>query len=146
MAISNPTIVIVPGAWHPRTAYSSLATQLQKASFPTLVVSLPSFNASEPLTSSCSADAKSVRQQILPLIEQDGKDIILLAHSYGGIPGGGAAYGLSQKTRSQQGKKGGVIGLVYMSAFVVPGGESLRDYLGGEHAPYVMANQVGYLP
>lgn len=42
----------------------------------------------------------------------------------------------------QQGKKGGVVGLIFISAFVVPEGMTLVNYLGGKHAPYLRGNEV----
>ena len=70
--------------------------------------------------------------------------MILVAHSYGGIPAGGAAYGLSKYAREKDGRKGGIVGLVYMSAFVVPEGLSLLDYFGGKHAPYLVRDKASW--
>ena len=142
MATLKPTFVIVPGAWHPPSCYDVIVTHLRAAGYPTLVTSLPSLNAREPATATCIADAESVRQQFLPLIETEGRDIVLVTYSYGGIPGGGAAYGLSKSTRTREGDKGGIIGLVYISSFVVPEGVSLLHMMGGKHAAYVKENQV----
>lgn len=107
-----------------------------------MVPSLPSCDTHAPQTSSCSADAEAVRKQILNLIDAEGKDVVVLCHSYGGIPAGGAASGLSKRARVKDGKKGGVIGLVYMSDFVVPAKSSLLEMMGGKHAPYVNPDQV----
>ena len=145
MAGSRPTIVIVPGGWHSSNAYEGLASCFQKAGYPTAITKLPSLNPQDPSGCDCRSDAASVRQQLLPLLEDDGKDIIILCHSYGGIPGGGAAYGLSKSARKHQGKIGGVLGLIYMTAFVVPEGESLVNYLGGRHPPYFLADNVRIL-
>ena len=142
MSRSKPTCVLVPGTWHPPNAYESFTAHLNKAGYPTFITNLPSLNAKEPLQCTCSLDAESIRQQLLPLIEKDGKEIVMLSHSYGGMPGGGAAYGLSKAFRTQQGDKGGLIGLVYMSSFIVPNGESLKSYLGGGNAPYIQENKV----
>ena len=142
MAHSKATIVLVTGAWHPSSAYKSLISDLVNAGYPVLVTSLPSLNPKDPSVCDCSSDASSVRQQFLPAIEEEGKDVILLCHSYGGIPGGGAAHSLSKSARMQQGKKGGVVGLIYISAFVVPEGMSLVNYLGGKHPPYLLGNKV----
>jgi alpha-beta hydrolase superfamily lysophospholipase len=44
-------------------------------------------------------DIESLRQSVLlPLIEQ-GKDVVILAHSYGGVVAGGAAKDLDKPTR-----------------------------------------------
>ena len=142
MTNSKPTFVIVPGGWHSAPHYEVLVCHLKAAGHPVLVASLPSLNASDPSVATCHADAKAVRQQLIPLIETESKDVVVIAHSYGGIPGGGSASGLSKSTRTREGKAGGVIGLVYMSAFVVPEGMSLLDFLGGQHAPWLRANQV----
>ncbi|KAL8791948.1 MAG: hypothetical protein Q9195_005437 [Heterodermia aff. obscurata] len=143
MASANPkpTILIVPGAWHPPSAYSELATHLESAGFPTLTLQLPSLNSPTATAATCGADTDSVREKLIALIEPDGKDVLVIAHSYGGIPAGGASRGLSKTTRSQAGARGGVIGLLYMCAHVVPGGTTVMGYLGIEYPPWVQINQ-----
>lgn len=142
MSTNKPTFFVVPGGWHPPSVYGDFATHLENLGYPTITVSLPSFNASNPKTASCSEDTKGLRQKLLPLIEADEKEVVVIAHSYGGIPAGGAARGLSKTTRQQDGKKGGVLGMVYLAAFVVSEGTSLLEYVGGKHAPYLIADQV----
>lgn len=78
------------------------------------------------------------------MIDVEEKEVVVIAHSYGGIPAAGAAYGLSKTTRRQDSKKGVVIGLIYVSAFVVPKGRSLVEFLGGKHAPYLIPDQVSF--
>lgn len=70
------------------------------------------------------------------------KDVVVVYHSYGGIPGGGAAYGLSKTARAKEGKKGVVTGLTYVSGFVIRETSSLLEIMGCKHAPYVDADQV----
>lgn len=111
------------------------------AKHPVLIITLPSLNASKPSIATCNADTEAVRRQLL-LIETEGKDVVMVNHSYGGIPGAGAARGLSKSTRTKDGKAGGVIGLIYMSAIMVPEGMSLLGFLGGHHAPWIRENQV----
>ena len=143
MVQPHPSFLIVPGAWHQPSAYEKLVTSLRNTGYSTSVVSLPSCNAPDPQNATCSADAAAVRQEILQSMDAgDGKDLVIVCHSYGGIPGGGAAYGLSKTARAKDGKGGGVIGLIYVAGFVVPEKSSLLETLGGQHAPYVDANQV----
>ena len=139
---TKPNILIVPGAWHPSAAYHQFAEHLEISGYPTLTATLPSVGSSSPKAATCTEDADALRGQLLSLIESDGKDVLVLAHSYGGIPAAGAAYGLSKSSRRQEGKKGGVLGLIYLSAFVVPEGTSLLTYLGGKHAPYLVPDDV----
>lgn len=138
---SKPVCVIVPGAWHPESAYTDLVNHLNNNGYPVVTARLPSFNTNDPSASTCAADSEAVTKVLLSLIEE-GKDIFVLNHSYGGIPGGAAAHGLSKVALQSQGKRGGVVGLVYMSAFVVPEGLSLVEYLGGQHPPYLQKDQV----
>ena len=145
MASSHPTFVIVPGAWHPPAAFEKLLTHLKNAGYQASIPSLPSCDTSEPKIASCSSDAEAVRKQILALIETEGKDVVVVCFSYGGIPGGGAASGLSKGARIKEGKKGGIIGLAYISGFVVPENLSVLEMMGGKHAPYVNENQVSNL-
>lgn len=140
MAGSKPTVVVVPGGWHSSNAYEGLASCFQKAGYPTAITKLPSLNPQDPSVCDCRSDAASVRQQLLPLLEDESKDVIILCHSYGGIPAGGAAYGLSKSVRKHQRKIGGVLGLIYLTSFVVPEDESLVNYLGGKHPPYLLAD------
>lgn len=145
MATSHPSFVVVPGAWHQPEAYEKLVTSLRKAGYSAVVISLPSCNAQNPQKATCSADAEAVRKQILHSMDADGKYIVIVCHSYGGIPGGGAAFGLSKTARARQGKKGGVTGLVYVAGFVVPETSSLLDIMGGKHAQYLDPIQVPIL-
>ena len=142
MVQPHPSILVVPGAWHQPAAYSKLVTSLRTSAYPTNVTTLPSCNSPDPQTATCSADADAVRQEILLSIDAGGKDLVVVCHSYGGIPGGGAAYGLSKTARAEEGKEGGVVGLIYVAGFVVPEGSSLLETLGGRHAPYVDPDQV----
>ena len=80
---------------------------------------VPSCNAQNPYEITCSTDAKAIRKQILYSIEEaDRKDVILLCHSYGGIPGGVVAYDMGKIKRAKDCKKDGVIGLIYVSGLV----------------------------
>ncbi|KAL8737028.1 MAG: hypothetical protein Q9181_002092 [Wetmoreana brouardii] len=141
MATSLPSIVIVPGAWHQPSAYEKFIASLESQGYAATATSLPSCDSQEPLTVSCSTDATAVRTHILSQLDDEGKDVILICHSYGGIPGAGGASGLSKRARVQEGKKTGVVGLVYVTGFVVPEKSSLLDIMGGKHAPYVNTDQ-----
>ena len=126
--------------------YSSLLTLLRKSGYSATIPSLPSCDAQDPHNTTCSTDAEAIRKQIINSIESDGKDVVLICHSYGGVPGGAAAYGLSKTSRAKEGRRGGVIGLIYMCGFLITEGSSLLETLGGKHAPCVVENQVLMYP
>lgn len=57
---------------------------------------------------------------------RSGRDVLLVAHSYGGIPGCEALAGLPPSSTSKEGKPvGRILGIVFVTAFVVERGQSL---------------------
>lgn len=80
-----------------------------------------------------------INKLLNPLLD-DGKDILLVMHSYSGSPGSVAARGLSQVERVSKGLEGGIIRLVFIAALVAPKGASLLSMVGGKFHPWV---QVG---
>ncbi|KAK5175687.1 uncharacterized protein LTR77_000826 [Saxophila tyrrhenica] len=75
-------------------------------------------------------DAAVIAAEVEKLADQ-GKDVIIIGHSYGGGPVSQSTKGLSKEERKAQGKAGGVVRLGYMTA-VVPGiGQSSQNVLEG---------------
>lgn len=143
MAATKPTILLIPGAWFHRSTYDPFISHLQHLSFPTAYTTYPSLNPSHPTTADAANDTEFVlKEALLPLIENEGKDVVLVMHSYGGIPGSAAARGLSKVTRREEGKKGGVVGLIHISGFVLPAGASVADGQGGQLPAWVKQNEV----
>ncbi|KAI3400783.1 hypothetical protein diail_1992 [Diaporthe ilicicola] len=86
----------------------------------------------------CANDIASLRDgALLPLIEQQQKDVVIFAHSFGAIVASGAAKGLDKKTRIGHGQAGGVIGLVYFAGNIVLDNESLAGASGGNYPPFI---------
>lgn len=141
-APEKPTILFVPGAWLQCSAYQSFLDVLGKAGYPTRCVEYPSLNPADPLTATLAADATAIRDHtLLPLLDHEKKDVVLVMHSYGGLPGSVAATGLGQAERAPQGKKG-VVGLIFVTGFVLPEGATVADGLGGALPPWVRENDV----
>ncbi|KAI9931995.1 hypothetical protein ASPWEDRAFT_40178 [Aspergillus wentii DTO 134E9] len=132
---SKPTIVLVLGAWCLPPVYEQLQSRLSRRNIPSESPAHPSIGA-EPPTKTLTDDVSSLRQTLTKLVEE-GKDVVVVGHSYGGVVTSNAVEGLSKADRSRQGKKGGVVLVVYMSAFVLPKGTSLKDMLGGEFLPWM---------
>lgn len=127
MALTKPTIVIIPGAFHSPSHYDELITRLHRAEFPILCLALPTLNPQNPHTANVAADTAFIREKmLLPLLEA-GKDILLVMHSYGGIPGSCAAKGLSKGKRSSQDHTAGIFGIVYIAAIMTGECESLYE-------------------
>lgn len=119
---NSPAVVIVPGAWHCPKHYQHLINQLAKVNYTAIGVTLPSVNSSPPLAS-WDQDAQAVRQVIMENLDA-GKDVIAVAHSFGGIAMSEAVKGLGKEARENRGFKGGVPRLVYMCAMALPKGQT----------------------
>ena len=133
MAATKPTILLIPAAWSHPSTYDVFISHLQHLSFPTAYAPYPSINPSHPAITDAAHDAETVLQQsLLPLIQNEDKDVIIVMHSYGGVPGSSAARGLSMIQRKKKGEKGGIIGLIYISGIVLPAGASVADGVGGQ--------------
>jgi pimeloyl-ACP methyl ester carboxylesterase len=138
--VSLPTIVLIPGAWHSPVHYQELVNLLEAARYTLSSSSLPSLDPADPDAVTTRTDSKFIAEKLLAPLLDEGNDIILVAHSYGGSPGSAAARGLSKTERASQGLNGGVIGLIFIAAFVVPEGVSLRDGVGGQFPPWVQVD------
>ncbi|TKW49998.1 hypothetical protein CTA1_10343, partial [Colletotrichum tanaceti] len=87
---------------------------------------LPSGNTPTP-EGAPEEDIRLVRQIASDLTGQ-GKEIVVLAHSYGGTVSTEALSGLGIRDRAVAGEAGGVRSLVYLAAFLAAGEESLEDF------------------
>lgn len=88
---------------------------------------------------SVAADATFIRQNILLPQINEGREVVLVAHSYGGSPGAEAAKGLSISEQRAAGRKGGIVGLIFICGFITRAGQTLRSMLpGGKLEPWVV--------
>lgn len=127
------TVVLVPGAFHVDSSMDILGAQLQRKGYHTRTWGLKTVNKPNV---SVDEDSMLLAEGILrPLIEQ-GKDVVLYLHSYAGFPGSSAIAGFSKAERSATGLQGGIIGLIYQSAFVPKVGDTLLQMIGGNYAPW----------
>jgi hypothetical protein len=129
MANHKPTILLVPGAWHKGSTFEPVATILRDQGYEAETITLPS--AGGPASTTAYDDAKYIQRQYLSPLVSSEKEVILVMHSYAGVPGTESVKGFARKDLAEQGKKGGVVGLVYLSAFIVPTGASVATLLPG---------------
>ena len=92
------------------------------------------------------ADSAVIRKKLTVLIEQKGRTVLILAHSYGGWAASEAAdQKLSRKQRAKEGQRGGVLGIFYACAFPLPVGQSMMGYFEGTPLP-ALVGQVSPFP
>ena len=95
--------------------------------YPTLGINLPSVNAS-PALKTFDEDVVAVRAAISSIVDQPGGgEVILVMHSMGGLPGTEATEGFAVDDRKKEKKEGGVVRLVYISAYAMEEGKSVFE-------------------
>lgn len=142
MAMPKPTVLLIPGLWHTPEYFNALRIVLEKHSYETISRQLPSVDCDDPSNHSAQSDADFIRSQLLLPLLDNHKRVVVVMHSYGGMPGSAAAYALSEEERSKEGLKGGVVGLVYIAAFVVPAGKTCADMKPPPLAGFEMKEDV----
>lgn len=142
---STPVVLIlVPGAWHSPRHYSLLFDGLKQEGIDAICEQNPSCDCTSPEDTSTAGDASSIRQIIVSKLDQ-GHEVVVAMHSYGGCPGAAAAQGLSKSERQAAGQSGGVIGLIFICAFVASEGDSLIGKLPGGVPSKWMISHVSLL-
>ncbi|KAG8964983.1 hypothetical protein FRC05_003510 [Tulasnella sp. 425] len=134
MSQTKPTIIFVPGGWHEPHVFEPVSTILQSRGYKTVLVSLPSVGASPPLDD-FQPDVAAVRAAIASSVDA-GSEVVLFAHSYGGIPASEAVKGLTKSDLQSQGKPGGVAHFMLCASFLIPEGAASIDPEQGPSPQY----------
>lgn len=138
MADKRPFFVIVPGASQNPAHYGYLSHLLQLAGYPVFLALLPSIGAAGKV--SAEDDTEYVRNNMLiPVLDHEEHDVIIVMHSYSSVPSSAAAKGLGKAERAAQGKKTGVIGQIYISTLLPRGGDGndVVGTFGGKYPPHI---------
>ncbi|KAF7376444.1 AB hydrolase-1 domain-containing protein [Mycena sanguinolenta] len=131
---TKPTVVFVPGVFHTPVHAEVLVECLRTKGYPTEVVSHPTIGtlaASAPP----NADAAHLRQVLEELVNNQQKEIILLCHSYGGVPGSQSVNGLEISSRARASQKGGIVKTIFLSAVIPREGDTVVQTLVGSEIP-----------
>ena len=134
--------IFVPDAWHGPEAFAPTTTLLTAAGYTVHGVNLPSVGPVKHLQS-FDPDVVEIRNAINSVLSK-GKDVVMLYHSYGGVPGSEALGEYIKDLESGKGKEGwGMVRrLVYCASFVLPEGGSLMAALQGKPLPWFILDVV----
>ena len=134
--LEKPTILLVHGAWHEPSCWDATRRQLDKYSYASVAVSLPSAGRTPPVASH-HEDTAVVKKELERLVVLEGKEVVIVMHSYGGVVGSEAVAGFEKVGRKE---KGGVIHAFFIAAFLVPKGSSLLGMFDNQLPPYMFVN------
>ncbi|KAI0870486.1 hypothetical protein GGS24DRAFT_504694 [Hypoxylon argillaceum] len=122
--------------------YEPLRQALASKGYDTVCRSPPSVSLPHGDTD-LEADATFVHDQVLLPLIQEGKEVVVLMHSFAGVYGACGTKGLAKSVRSAAGQHGGVIALVFLASPCVPSGATTLGLMGiGEELlPWVVLDK-----
>lgn len=124
--MTQKNYVLIPGAWHGAWAWQPVARRLRAAGHHALPLTMPGLDGRDPsgfrLTDAIAHITETVRRHDL-------RDVVLVAHSWGGYPATGAAHELADR----------IAEVAYVSAVVPEAGVSQADELPAEMGEFVRA-------
>ncbi|KLU88248.1 hypothetical protein MAPG_07235 [Magnaporthiopsis poae ATCC 64411] len=147
---NSPTLVLVHGGWHRASCFDPITSLLQEGhGLKCISVSLPSTSGNPEATYKDDIDA--VREAISSETSA-GRDVVVIAHSYGGMPGSSAIKGFAEKTAGGSAAPddvvataGHVIGLILIaSGYNLPGLSFMDPFLGHPPSFWRVNKETGY--
>lgn len=123
------TIVIAPGSFIPASSYDKQIASLTAAGIPAQAVDLPSVGPRAEGAATMTDDVDAIVRVVEPLLDA-GTQVVLMTHSYGGIPGTQSMQHLSKKSRAAAGKTGGIDTIIYLTSLILSVGMSSTDMMG----------------
>ena len=127
---TKPTILFIHGSWHNPAHFEGIRNLFESQGYPTSCPLQPSIDHRPP--TGLKEDAQVIQDELTKLIHKQQKEVLVVAHSYGGIVATESiTQDLSINARREKGLKGGVLHILYMCAFLLVEGKSLASALGG---------------
>lgn len=146
MVLTKPVIIFVPGAFVGPGPYAAVAECLRVDGYTVEVVHLPSAAdlSSETVSSpkwkslaekTAESDIEAIHNVVKPHFVQ-GRQIVLIGHSYGSIPAMLSIEGHTAQERETKGLKGGVVAYINIAGFAF--GARGKNVMGTEEDPSPM--------
>ncbi|KAL1882565.1 hypothetical protein Plec18167_002981 [Paecilomyces lecythidis] len=143
-----PTLVFIPGAWHKPTCYDKVTKILKEQhKLKCVYVTLPSTTGNPAATFKDDLDAarEAISNETI-----NGRNVVVLAHSYGGMVGNSSVKGFTRpqdaaRSQTQPPTTGYVIGLVLIaSGFTFTGLSFMDPFLGHPPPSWRVNNETGF--
>ncbi|KAI0440534.1 Alpha/beta hydrolase fold-1 [Xylaria telfairii] len=150
--MSKPYILLVTGSFARASLYDDLVARVKAHGYDMKALQLPTVGLGPGIgrdtpPATMYDDAALIAKEIEALADA-GREVVLVAHSYGGMPATESTKGLSVQERQKQGKKGGLVRLAYKTVLLTKPGHSAFEVLPppaeGE-APSLIPDEKGWL-
>ncbi|KAJ7918517.1 Alpha/beta hydrolase fold-1 [Mycena leptocephala] len=145
---TKPTIIVIPGSFSPLYAYNAIISELESHGYAVNGIELETVGRRDKAPGLYDDAAKVAA--VASKLADEGKDVVLVPHSYGGLVACEAAKGLAKSVREKEGKQGGIVRIVFVTAVVGSEGQRLMkdaklDYMRAE-GDYVVIDPAGCAP
>lgn len=118
---TKPIIVIVHGAFHPPIYYRKLIEPLRAQGYTVLAPALPTTGLDDSVAGTTYVDdVRRIYESLLPLLDEEGREAVVVGHSQGGIAASAATEGQTVAERKARGLGGGIKAVVYIAAVALP--------------------------
>lgn len=130
----KPTILLVQGSFQLPEAYGKLVSALRSRGFPVVQPGLPSLSDHDSpdfAKRDLADDSRAIETEAKRLVVDEGKNVMVVMHSYGGLVGSDAIpENLSLQSRRRAGLAGGVCRLFFFTAVILDEGKSVLGTFG----------------
>lgn len=133
----KPSIVIIPGSFTGPDLYTTLSSQLEGHGYEVFVGTLQSASRTPPEKAATMKEDAAYFRGIAEFLASQGKDVVVLGHSYGGIVATESVKGVTKSEREEQGKPGGVVRVVYLASVIGDVGQANLEAMGGQMGPFI---------
>ena len=120
MTTKKAVILLVHGAWHRPIHYIHIIEPLRAMGYTVVAPSLVTAGFDKSTSEMTIADdVKVIRDAMATYLDRD-DEIVVVCHSYGGLPGTDSVIGQTITERRERGLAGGIKTVVYLAAFAPP--------------------------
>lgn len=119
MTSMKPSVVLIPGSYCPALFYNDLKHLLLQAGYDVHLHDLPTTSRAPGLAPASLSDDGVYFHAIIKHLVSEGRDVVVVAHSYGGIVLRESIHNLSKQHRQKENKTGGISKLVYISPLLL---------------------------
>lgn len=130
---AGPSIIFIPGSFAFPQLYDPVfdivrgkGHEIRGLHLPS--VGLPSGQPRPGQPPSMYDDAAHIAAEVQKLVDE-GRNVILVTHSYGAVPACQSTKELSRGEREQAGKPGGIVNIAFMTSLVPAVGQTAKDVL-----------------
>lgn len=142
MASQTPAIVIITGACHQAICMRHFVASLGSAGYLAEAFSLASAGNG---TKTVRDDEQAIAAAATTWFGK-GRDVLLMLHSFSGFAGSAAIAGLDKQSRVKNGEAHGLVGVVYLAAFIPHEGQTMREFFSKDNPDATFSVRAAILP